>query len=155
MRQFLFATVLMLIGIVLSTVLAFVMASNWSSFSDRWLIPLTFLPAIGVATGCWLSHKTSNAQDPWPITTTGGRVVFTLLGSVGSILAGFLVYVSISSAWFSTDFFEMAFNPSQIKTFTETTKTGQREFSPYANMFVSFFAGTYGTFRLIKEKLMD
>ncbi|MBI3828451.1 MAG: hypothetical protein HY291_02985 [Planctomycetes bacterium] len=155
MRQILFATVLMLVGMVLATLFAFFLASTWSSFSDRWLIPITFLPAIGVATGCWLSHKTSNEQDPWPITTTGGRLLYTLLGALGSAAAGYFVYIALSAAWFHADFFEMALDPSKIKTFSETTKYGQHESTPVGNIFISLFVGAYGTFRLIKEKLTD
>ena len=152
MRQFLFAASIMLVGVLGSTALAFGLANTWRSFNDHWLIPLVFLPAIGVAMGCWLAHKASQGQDPWPITDSGGRVLFVLLGAVGSVAASYLVYIAISSVWFNADFIEMVLSPSLIKNFTETNKFGQHESSPISNAVIGLLAGSYGTFRLIKEK---
>ncbi len=153
MRQFTIATIVMLLGMAFSVVCAWLLASTWQSFSDRWLIPVAFLPAIGVAVGCWLAHQSSKGRDPWPIVRTDDRIRFVLLGAIGSAAASYLVYITISSVWFEVDFIEMALNPSHIKAYFETNKYGQHESGLITNMVIGVLAGAYGTFRLIKEKL--
>lgn len=155
MRQSFFATSIMLVGVCLSTALAFVLASTWHAFNDNWLIPLAFLPAMGVAVGCWLANRSSQGQDPWPITGSGDRIKFVLIGAAGSVVASYLVYVAISSVWFKADFMGMVLAPSSIQTFSKTNKFGQHESSPIAHAVIWLLAGSYGTFRLIKEKLTD
>lgn len=155
MRQFLFAALILLVGILCSTMLAFGLASTWRSFNTDWLIPLVFLPAIGVALGCRLAHKVSKGQDPWPITDSGGRILFVLLGAVGSAASSYFVYIAISSVWFDAGFMDMALSPSHIQVFAETNKYGQHTSSPVVSAVIGLLAGSYGTFRMVKEKWFD
>ncbi|CAK0760930.1 membrane hypothetical protein [uncultured Gammaproteobacteria bacterium] len=151
MRQFLFAMVNLLLGLVLSTIFAFVLASNWRSFSDRWMIPLVFLPAIGVALGCWLAHKFSKGQDPWPITSSGGKILYTSLGAVGAAAASYCAYIAISSVWFEADFLDMLLSPSHIQQFVKNDKFGQHESSFVGSAIIGLLAGSYGTYRFITD----
>lgn len=155
MRQFIFAVLGMLLAILASTLLAFGLATAWKSFSDHWLIPLVFLPSIGVAIGCWLAHKVSKGQDPWPIVRSGERILFVLLGAVGSAVASYFVYIAISSVWFDAGFMAMVFSPSRIQVFTETNKFGNHASSPLINTIIGMVAGSYGTFRMIRETWFD
>jgi hypothetical protein len=151
MRRFLYPVLLMLVGVLVSTLLAFALASVWRSFNKLWLMPLVLLPAGGVAAGCWLAHRLSGGLDPWPITNWAGRILLVLVGSLGSAAASYLVYIAISAVWFNLDFFEMVFSPSSIRSFSGSNRFGQHEQSLATNLIVGLLVGSFATFRFIRE----
>ena len=152
MRQFIYATMTMLVGIMLATLAGFGLAHLWRSFNTLWLTPLVFLPALGVAEGCWLAHRSSQGQDPWPITHWGKRTLLVLLGALGSLVATYLVYLALSSVWFEANFTEMALTPSAIRAFSETNRYGTHSSDLTVQLILGLLAGTYGTFRFIREE---
>lgn len=153
MRRIFYPILTMLLGVLVSTLLAFALASAWRSFDRLWLIPLAFLPSMGVALGCWLAHRLSGGRAPWPITSWFDRTLLVLLGAVGSVAASYFVYIAISSAWFGGSFTEMVFTPSTIQTFSESSRFGQHERSIVLNLVIGLLVGSYGTFHLIRAEL--
>ena len=152
MRRVLYPILGILLGVLISTIFAFALASLWRSFDRLWLLPLMLLPAGGVAAGCWSAHRLSGGVDPWPITAWTDRTLLVLLGAVGSIAASYFVYIAISSVWFNNNFFEMVFSPSQITSFSGKDRFGQHERSLALHLIMGFLVGTFTTFRLIREK---
>lgn len=98
MRPLSFALALGSVGVFLSSLLIWWLASSDSSFSDRWLTVAILLPLGGVYLG-WERQKKMAAASPGEQQALPSRAVYIVMASLLAGLTQYLAFIIASSIW--------------------------------------------------------
>ncbi|MBI4417988.1 MAG: hypothetical protein HY563_04370 [Ignavibacteriales bacterium] len=150
MRPWVLGLALGLVGVLLSSLLIWWLASSDTSFSSRWLTVSILLPLGGVYLG-WEKERKAEAGSPQEQNPGGSRVIYIVLGTLLAGLTQYLTFIVASGIWNAdmidpshSGFFYQLFHPDSLPSLSDTRSGGSSTESGWVGMtLIGVFVGGF------------
>ncbi len=150
MRSWLLGLGLGLVGVLLSSLLVWWLASSDTSFSQRWLTLAMMLPLGGVYLG-WDRAQKAAAVNPEGQDPKMTRIATIVQSALLAALTQYLTFIIASGIWHAdsidpaqSGFFYQLFNPNSLPSLSDTRSGGSSTESGWIEMtLIGVVAGAF------------